>query len=108
MLVSAVNWLLSGYIPLRTPDRERVEPGHMVSMNFTLFGPFIMLKKILKPSKNKKFVRIDERTLIEVNDDVLDEVAIERFNENINTARNSNSNPYIRYRDKKRQTKTKA
>jgi len=61
-----------------------------------------MLEKILKPSKNKKFVRIDERTFIEVNEDISNEVAIAKFNENINAARMSNSNPYIRYRSKKK------
>lgn len=60
-----------------------------------------MLKKILKPSKNRKFVRIDERTLIEVDEHMDDVLAIERFNKNINAARNSNSNSYIRYRGKK-------
>ena len=104
--VSAVDWALSGHIPLISPHRERVEPGHMVSMNFTLFGPYIMLKKILKPSKNKKFVRIDAKTFIEVNEDIPNEVAKAKFNENINVARKSNLNPYQRYYGKKRQTKT--
>lgn len=105
VLVSSVDWLLSGYIPLRSPHRERVEPGHMVNMNFALFGPFVMLKKIFIPSKNKKFVRIDAKTFIEVNEDIPDEVAIVKFNDNINAARKTGSNPYIKYRDKKRQTK---
>ena len=50
----------------------------------------------MKPSKNKKFVRIDAKTFIEVNEDIPDEVAIKRFNKNINAACN-----YTRYWGKK-------
>ncbi len=67
----------------------------------------IMPKKILKPSKDKKFVRIDAKTFIEVDEDISDEAAIERFNENINVARNSSSNPYTKYRVKKDKSKPK-
>ncbi len=45
----------------------------------------------MKPSKNKKFVRINAKIFIEVDEDIPDEVAIKRFNKNINTARNYTS-----------------
>lgn len=50
----------------------------------------------MKPSKNKKLVQLDKKTWIEVSEDIPDKVAVAKFNENINAARNSNSNPGIR------------
>ena len=51
----------------------------------------------MRPSKNKKIVQVDRKTWIEVDENISDKVAITRFNKNINTARNSNSNPGIRH-----------
>jgi len=51
----------------------------------------------MKQKKGKKLIQIDRKTWIEVDKNIPDKVAIAKFNKNINAARNSNSNPGIRY-----------